>query len=283
MNVLDHARSIDNLQYHADSRLSWSKFKRFLESPLAFRHALENPKPATPAMAFGSLCHCLAFEPDTFADSYVVYEKLDGRTAAGKAQKAALEADTRIAVPEDDYTVAQTVASYCQRHLPERGGIAEAAFYAEVEGVPVQCKCDLITAEGQIYDLKTCASLTRCLNGLEFGDWLLGDAWYRMVIKAATGITVPPILYVLVETEPPHDTAVRHYPAELFEVCELYIRMKLNEYKRCLESGVWHGIDATPEPKQIEVRPWAVSKLQGEVLDSDEYEAALCDQLERGL
>jgi hypothetical protein len=252
---------IDNAEYHAAPRLSWSKFKVFLKSPLEYKHRFldgNDPGP-TAAMQLGSLVHCLVLEPELFNRDYVVWTGASRATKAGKEEWALIEADGREPVKEADYEHAASVADAVRPHLPE--GETELAYHATIAGVECQCKVDRIGV-GACYDLKTCADIAKFQRGMEFGDWLLGDTFYRMVIQAATGVLMPPIRYVGVQTTAPNDVLTVHYPADLYEPARDVLLGHLERFKSCQKSGLWPGIaGAEMGLQEIQVNAFALGRL----------------------
>lgn len=73
-----------------EEHLSFSSFKAFCDSPRDFIAYKMREKVTTPAMAFGSAVHCLILESDEFESRYLVADKPDLRTKAGKIEWAAI-------------------------------------------------------------------------------------------------------------------------------------------------------------------------------------------------
>jgi len=269
---------IDNAEYHDSRRLSWSKLRVFLKSPMAYHHRFieGNDQGTTAAMAFGSLVHCLTLESEVFVKDYVVWTGQSRSTKAGKEEWASIERDGRIPVKESDYLVALSVAEAAYPHLPD--GETELAFYADLAGVQCQCKVDRM-ADGVLYDLKTCADIDRFKAGMEYGDWLFGDVFYRMVIEAATGTRPPPVRYVGVQTSAPHDVLVLIYPEELFDPARDAILAHLARFDECRKSGVWPGVAGFAKgPQEVRVSGWHLGRIGIDLPSVDDMFSAEYDE-----
>ena len=269
---------IENEEYHASERLSWSKLKHFLKSPLDYKHRFldGNDSGPTAAMEFGSLVHCLALEPELFKRDYVVWTGTSRSTKAGKEEWAMIERDGRIAVKEADLDHALNVSRAALTVLPP--GDTEVAFYATIEGVECQCKVDRIEPlSGQLFDIKTCADIHKFKRGMEFGDWLLGDTFYRMVIDQSSNFLPPPVRYIGVQTTAPHDVLVLHYPADLYEASKEVVLGHLRRFAKCKATDTWPGVaGGATDAQEVQVNDFALGRLGIEqpTLDdmfSDEY------------
>jgi hypothetical protein len=270
MNILTKAQFLPNEDYHASPRMSSTKYETFRNSPLEYRHRFldgNDPGP-TAAMEFGSLCHCLLLEPHTFKSQYVVWTGQSRATKAGKEEWAMVESDSRIPVKEADYDLAREVVDAVRPHLPPvRPNNVETAFYATIEGVDCQCKADLV--DGNIvWDLKCAGQLGKWLDSFtRYGSHVYKDAWYRMVIEAATGVLPDPVHYVAVSTSKPFDVVVVHYEPHLYGLARTCIERDLRRYKACMESGDWPGMaGGAIAPKAVKLGSWAEKQIEAESL-----------------
>lgn len=300
MTALEHATFPENQEYHDGDGLSWSKFKHFLTSPLQYDYlfGLEGVGvKESPEMTFGSYVHSLVLEPHltskhfqpiqdmplrsnadklTYIDWLILIEAISMDESVGlESMKAddlralALQSTIRF-FSHEDYAKGQQIANLLHPYFPDvnRGNV-EAAFHTEIDGVRVKCKIDHIDNAGTIKDIKTCSQLDKWLGGLSYGDQLCGDAWYRMVIREATGTLPPTIEYVGVSTVEPFQVCVRSHHERDFYLAEMRIREGLKRFKECQDSGVWPGVDATPEARKVEVRPYTKRQWEIEVYGTE--------------
>lgn len=261
----------------------------------------------TPAMVFGSLVHCMALTPTLIDEEFRVRGDMPLRSKADKERFIAHLVEIDAAHESERDTLMECKAEKLRKilsdfekelpiHFIDQAALdraekiasvatiampcksvdsldpqtcnVEAAFYATIEGVPCQCKCDLIDRDHQrVYDIKTTADLHRWARGLEMGDLLLADAWYRMVIREATGELVKPIRYIGVSTIEPVDYAIREYPEQVYDAAEEKLRDMLREYRICMDKNRWPGMDGEqyPTPRVVEVRPFLIDDLQGPI------------------
>ena len=77
--------------YHQLPGLNWSRLKYVLESPRAYRHAVDNPPSETPAMAFGTAVHMAVLEPERAAVELITAPP-EYLTAAGRVPIQSLAA-----------------------------------------------------------------------------------------------------------------------------------------------------------------------------------------------
>lgn len=85
--------------------LSFSKLKKYLESPRALKAYIDGKDTASDAMNAGSLLDCLLFEPDTLKDKFLVTEKI--RRAGAEWKAVQVEAAGRAIIWTEDHEQAQ--------------------------------------------------------------------------------------------------------------------------------------------------------------------------------
>ena len=95
---------ISDAEYHADKAwLSSSQLRDFIESPLAYKYYLMNPKKQTDSMIFGSACHLINLQQEEIGQRLVKKQIFEG-TGSRKARdewKATIPKDSLILDEED--------------------------------------------------------------------------------------------------------------------------------------------------------------------------------------
>jgi len=278
MDLFQKADFPENAAYHASGRMSSTRYEVFAQSPLEFFERFLNggDKGPTDAMRLGSLVHCLALEPHRFGQEYVVWSGQSRATKEGKIEWASVSDGKREPVKQADVDEATEIAACASLHLPQ--GVSEAAFYARYLGAGCQCKIDRLTIDGELWDLKTCGDLRKWLRDFENGALVFKDAFYRMVVEAATGFLPPPVRYLAVSTSKPYDVAIRTYSPTYYGLACAKIENDLERYLTCIETNTWPGIEGgTIAPVEVEPNLWAMQRrgLATDTLDdmfSDDVE-----------
>ncbi|MDR0931788.1 MAG: PD-(D/E)XK nuclease-like domain-containing protein [Victivallales bacterium] len=114
----------------------------------------------------------------------------------------------------------------------------EGVVRAEYSGVPCQIRMDWFSGKYELVDLKTCDSLKWFESDCRRFGYLFQMAFYRAVIREATGIAVP-VHIVAVEKNEPFSTGVWKLTDEVLELAELGNKAALERYRNCRASGVW--------------------------------------------
>ena len=215
---------IPSAEYHAESRnghyLSSHLLADFRQSPQLYHREVsgEIVQTESPVLALGRAAHCLILEGRAaFDEQYIVSDgPVNPKTGEpyGKATKAYAEwlsSQTREIVSPKDFGFIVKLQKSVWLHDAASAllddGVSEATVRAEYRGVPCQIRMDWFSREYGIVDLKTCDSL----------KWFEGDcrrfcyafqmAFYRAVLREATGETVP-VHLVAVEKNEPFSTGV---------------------------------------------------------------------------
>ena len=115
--------------------MSAHKLIDFMRCPMRARWQQEHSREPTAAMLLGNVIHCSVFEPQEFDKRYVVRDKPDRRTKAGKAawvelQKTVKGTGARIILPHD-YDLAMWMRDSVLAH-PVAGKLLATPGNAEV-------------------------------------------------------------------------------------------------------------------------------------------------------
>ena len=199
---------IPSAEYHAESRnghyLSSHLLADFRQSPQLYHREVsgEIAQTESPVLALGRAAHCLILEGRAaFDEQYIVSDgPVNPKTGEpyGKATKAYAEwlsSQTREIVSPKDFGFIVKLQKSVWLHptasaLLEKG-VSEATVRAEYCGVPCQIRMDWFSPEHGIADLKTCDSLKWFEGDCRRFGYAFQMAFYRAVLREATGETVP--------------------------------------------------------------------------------------------
>lgn len=258
-----------NSEYHDNPALSCTGLKTFLKSPAHYKAAQEERKD-TPAFRFGRMVHSLILEPNTFGDNYEVFD-LKRTTKEGKAEWARIQDAGIEPIKREELVTCHDMLAAVLRAQALPPGEVERTFRDEIDGVPVQCRPDLIDADGRLYDLKTCQDISAVDRVMYTYGYHIQDAFYRMVIEHIAGRDPGPITFVFVEKNKPHDVAVRQCDPDIYESTCQMIRETLPVYKQCVELDTWPGVEGGDFACKIAKAPAWLLAEQAEGIDLEAF------------
>ena len=241
--------------YHARSRsgefMSSHLLADFRESPALFRKKItgEIEQKDTPAFVLGRAAHSLILEGRTAFDrDFVVTDgPVNPKTGEPYGTKTKtytdwLAAQDREVVSGKDYNFILKLLRSVQRHAAASqllaSGEAEGVVRTEYCGVPCQIRMDWFSLEHGLVDLKTCDSLKWFESDCRRLDYIYQMAFYRAIIRIATGITVP-VHIIAVEKNEPIATGVWQLIGDPIDTAERINEAALERYKKCLYTGAW--------------------------------------------
>lgn len=177
-----------------------------------------DPILATPAMILGTVVHGIVSGNE---QDFAVL-KLDGRTKAGKEEKAtALEANPHAAlVKEPDYGMAKFMAESILKNEQAKAliedGVLEGSFFWEESGQQFKSRPDVMNdAIAAIADIKTAreAHYDGFLKAVKYGHYDLQAYTQVHAANTATDRMIEDFYWIVVEKEPPYMTVV--FPFEM--------------------------------------------------------------------
>ena len=261
---------MSNDDYHAGPGISKSHLDKMAMSPMHYWSAYINPererREQTPAMALGTAVHSAVLEPDLFVGDYIKAEKFDRRTTAGKqdALDFAAANEGKIILDPEEYDLCMAMRDAVHRHpLAKRlfnGGHSEQTFFAVDEGTGeiVKCRTDYINIGGGIIvDLKTTEDASPKGFGRSAGNFRydLQAPWYKDVVQAAVGETLPVFAFVAVEKKPPYAIGV-YYVDEATEQRARYCARR--DFMKILECRARnHWPDYAEAAEALQISSWA--------------------------
>lgn len=258
-------------EYLALDRLSSSGLKILARSPAHFRHASAHPSESSPAQALGTHVHGLILEPEAYR--YAVAPDADGRTKAGKEARAAFAAESVGAhvVTQDQHDKAQAMRDAVMSHpfasVLLADGRPEVTALWEVDEVACKARFDWLPDQfNVIVDLKTAADASREEFARAAGryGYHIQDAWYGMGAMACgladtgnPGIALRrPMVFIVVESEPPHAVALYMLDQEAIDAASSRIERLIHLYADCKHSGKWPGYSV--EVETLSLPKWSL-------------------------
>jgi hypothetical protein len=242
-------------EYHAASRcgmyMSSHNLAAFRESPELYRRKTsgEIAESESPALALGRAAHCLILEGRAaFDEQFLVADgPVNPKTGEpyGKTTKAYAEwiaAQTREIVSPKDFGFIVKLQKSVWLHDAASAllddGVSEATVRAEYCHVPCQIRMDWFSREYGIVDLKTCDSLKWFEGDCKRFGYVFQMAFYRAVLREATGETAP-VHLIAVEKNEPFSTGVWELPGDVLDQAEKVNEAALVRYRKCLQTGEW--------------------------------------------
>lgn len=247
--------SIPAGEYHAASRsgryMSSHLLASFRESPLLYHKKVtgEVTDGDSPALALGRAAHCLVLEGRmAFDEQYIVSDgPVNAKTGEpfGKTSRTYAEwlsGQDREVLSSRDYGFIARLQKSVRLHdaasrlLDE--GQAEGVIRAEYCGVPCQIRMDWFSPRHGLVDFKTCDSLKWFESDCRRYGYIFQLAFYRAVIRAASGATVP-VHLMATEKNEPFATGVWHLCDAALTQAEEVNAAALARYLKCLKAGEW--------------------------------------------
>ena len=241
---------IQNEEYHKLPGISGSSLKLLAESNKHFDNAGLFSMGDQAHFALGSCLHEMVLEP--LQKSFVTMPSFDGRTTAGKADKAAWLAynKDKISLPQDDYDKAVKMARNLNAiigHITSKS-INERSLFAEyAPGVIIKCRIDAQYG-GDDYDIKTITpkhgmdenELHRHSKALGYYD----SAALRVIVRESLGIECWDSYLAFVSTSPGHMVKVRRIPDLLLAEAKQRVYALLEKRNNYVNNSI---IDETKE------------------------------------
>lgn len=257
-------------QYHGDiTRDSFSLTEVFRRSIPEYHQRKNNTEPseATDAMKFGSLLHCMVFEPTRFEDSYAVAEEDVNRTSKeGKAKWAQWksEAGARELIKKKQFEQATALAdclyqdSFLRPLLEIEESLRELPirWYHQGTGHAMRSKIDFFavcphTQDFIVIDLKT----TSASDKREIANSVWGYGYHRQqacytsaLACALTGVSVREFTerlrfyFAFVKTDFPELQIVQLEP-EYVDIGARQLNATIEELAYCHQVGLWRPRD----------------------------------------
>lgn len=143
-------KDMSGKEYHKSKGMSKTRLDLFAKDPAALEWSYNCPvdEDKLKTLDFGDAMHAICLEPDRLKSDFVMMPDFDGRTNAGKADKAAFmaaNADKQILTYDEhkklNLMFESVMAHPFARRLIEADGLAEASYFWTDPITGLLCKC----------------------------------------------------------------------------------------------------------------------------------------------
>ena len=262
--------------YHSLNYMSASRLKVLNDSTsLHLDHEIRNPREDSDDLLIGRALHTFVLRRLAFDMEYAVMPKVDGRTTAGKAAKAAFEVEAagKSILTTDQAAQVEAMALAIASHpeaynlLRSLPGQEEVSIFAEMHGIKSKSRVDrLLDIDGSrvICDLKTVRDgagrrdFERTVWAYNYG--LQALMYSRMANAAGLG-PIDDFVFVAVEKKAPHAVACYRLRDEVLQAFGPRLDALIARYNDYLEAGPvgYTGIE------DLAVPAWALRELESEL------------------
>jgi hypothetical protein len=236
---------LDRRAYEGLECVNWSTLKYATESALAYRYCLDHDVPAeTDAMRLGRAIHTAVFEPDLFADEYVVWE--GGMRRGGEWEQFRAAHLTRTILRPEDAQAADAIRCAVRSHPAAGALLAEGQAEVSVTwsdpdtGVACKGRVDWLSGAALV-DLKSTRDIDMRTFGMHVARYLYHCqlAFYQMGLREnglerATSI-------IAVQSEPPYEVAVYDLNDDQLWAGEVVVKEALALVAKCRREKRWPG------------------------------------------
>lgn len=266
------------VDYASIDAVNFSTLKFMQKSPLHYRFACDNPRPATGPMRLGTAAHTAVLEPVRFLSDYAVFEPEEGKkprrgTAAWEAFAAANDGKELLKQPEFDAAMRMRDAVRsnveAMRYL-KRGDAEVTLVWQDKEtGVWLKGRVDFLSLSvpDVIADLKTARDVSPWAFQSAYAklQYHMQAAMYADGLEAITGRAAYHKC-IAVESADPHDVVVYDVIGEPLELGRETYRDLLNKLVECRKNDEWPGTSAGAEVS-LRLPAWAVPDESDDLAD----------------
>ena len=225
------------------------------------------PKDQTPAMAMGSMVHCLTMTPSKWDEEFLPAPECEKRSNADKATWAAAEMEalqshrTLVKTKQVEqatliHEVALGRSDKLRLMLSRKPAIIEASLYwlepikvdGEIVMLPCKARPDLTDPGLQVQmDLKTAKDVRRRILARTVLDrgYHFQMAWYRRGAEQTKLAQVRDTVLVFLCTEPPYRIREFRLPQEVLDAAWVRMQEPLVTLARAYQTGQWS--EASPD------------------------------------
>ena len=233
-----------NKTYHSDKSISASGLKTIYKKSV-FHHINRQPFTSR-ALNLGSAVHAIMLEGmKVFNDEFYIMPKIDGRTKAGKEEKAKhveLAKGKSLLTPEDMQIIYGILDNFKENKMAQHycSGQVEISHYSEYKGIPIKVRPDCFNSEHLfVSDVKTCQDNSPRAFKYDIYKW----AYHLQAVCYSTvlGYPIENFRFIAAETKPPYSVQVYAFGEELIEQGKRAFEEALSDWKLYHETGIMVG------------------------------------------
>jgi len=259
-------------EYNAAEGVRRSDLWKMEDSPEKFRYFLDHPAEQTPAMAFGSACHKVILEPETFTNEYAVAPAgIDRRTKAGKEawESFMAYAAGKTIVSAEDMAVMMEMKEQLEKCplarellFGQTGQNEVALFWKDPEtGEKCKVKIDRLIRTGDetiVIDYKTAQAADTARFNNEV--WRLGyyfqAGMYTEGLKHLWTGNRARFIFVVQEKKAPYAVNVVEVSEDVMKAGVAKFHELLQKYHDCKEADIWPGYVDGDLPNETTLPGW---------------------------
>ena len=233
-------------EYLSKDRISASDIKNFLKSPRKYFYEKNSKKSDDSGrhFAIGSATHEYVMEPEKFTQNYVVGQKFDKRTKAGKEAFAEFqEANVgKVILNEQEMEMIKEMSASCKLNKTflefMQDSLYEISAYTQDSetGLLLRMRPDILPQDkNAIVDIKTCreSSLKAFKNDVYSYGYSLSGAFYTDFLQRENYV------FVAIEKTAPYQTSLFALNDEMMDYGRYQYRMGLDLMKWSFDNNYW--------------------------------------------
>jgi len=281
-------------------QLNGSTLVHGIHSMRRLKRALDGKYPEpTDALRTGSGVHALLLEPIDFEDLYCVVPDfhLDPNNLRAARNKSETDEQRRTDSRATKYyqdrmkefasaNCAKTFLSrkeyddalYALESLRSRPMVCsylqdaqcEQTLIGELDGVPVKGRLDIIRT-GFVVDLKSTRDASPRWFGRDFANFHYGPklAIYQELARQ-NGLGACEVKVIAQELAGDFDTVIYNVTQAVLDAGLAKIRKVIADYRECMRTGVWPGVDRGKDELELYVPNWAMENAGDELVEWSE-------------
>ncbi len=241
MIILDQT----DTDYHASPYVGSTDAKLWLESPQLFKDKIDGVVIRKDSRAFqlGRAAHLLFLQPAKF-NAAISAGPTNEKTGKPYGSETAAYSSWAVMNPGkivigqrdlDDLNRLQDRMPALVKDILRSSGVPESSYYQTIAGVDVKCRPDWII-DGTIYDLKTIGNMADAEKQISKFKYWFSHAWYRMIVKAETGKSMP-FRFIFAEKSPPYRWRLIDIDADWIGYADATVDRVLGEISEAHRTG----------------------------------------------